>query len=100
MTEYARHPTLTTIGSGITQIDTMLPGEPEFNAVYLLSGDEPTLVEAGPGADVPVVLEALQRLGVGEHDLAHIVVTHIHIDHAGAVGALMSRFPDAAVHVH
>ncbi|MDP9329535.1 MAG: MBL fold metallo-hydrolase [Actinomycetota bacterium] len=100
MIEHARHPTLTTIGSGITQIDTMLAGEPEFNAVYLLDGDEPTLVEAGPGADVPVVLEALQLLGIGEHDIAHIVVTHIHIDHAGAVGSLMPRFPGAVVHVH
>jgi glyoxylase-like metal-dependent hydrolase (beta-lactamase superfamily II) len=100
MMEHVRHPTLTPIGSGITQIDTMLAGEPEFNAVYVLSGDEPTLVEAGPGADVPVVLEAVRQLGIGEHDLAHIVVTHIHVDHAGAVGALVSRFPDATVHVH
>jgi glyoxylase-like metal-dependent hydrolase (beta-lactamase superfamily II) len=100
MTDRARRPALTPIGSGITQIDTMLAGEPEFNAVYLLAADKPTLVEAGPGADVPVLLEALGLLGVGEHDLAHIVVTHIHVDHAGGVGALASRFPDATVYVH
>src|SRR5438309_6953594 len=100
MTDGARHPTLTPIGSGITQIDTMLAGEPEFNAVYLVAADEPTLVEAGPGADVPVVLEALRQIGVGEHDLAHIVLTHIHVDHAGAAGALTARFPNASLHVH
>ncbi len=95
-----RHPVLSGVGDGITQIDTLMVGEPEFNAVYLVAAEEPALIETGPGADVPLVLEALRSLGIDAHDLAHIVVTHIHLDHAGGAGALVERFSKATVWVH
>jgi glyoxylase-like metal-dependent hydrolase (beta-lactamase superfamily II) len=88
------------VAEGIRAIDTGMAGQRELNAVYLVEGDEPCLVESGPGADTPVVLAALDTLGVGASDLAHIVVTHIHIDHAGGAGALLDRFPGARVWVH
>lgn len=75
-------------------------GERAFNAVYLIGGSEPTLVEAGPGADLPVVLAALEALGVDAGGLAHIVVTHVHVDHAGGAGALIRHFPHATLWVH
>jgi glyoxylase-like metal-dependent hydrolase (beta-lactamase superfamily II) len=95
-----RHATTAPVADGITAIDTHLGGEPEFNAVYFLEAEEPTIVEAGPGADVPLVLEALASLGVGPDDLANIVVTHVHVDHAGGSGALVGAFPSATVWVH
>src|SRR5207237_7755693 len=70
-----RHPVLSAVGDGVTQIDTLMVGEPEFNAVYLVAAAEPALIETGPGADVPLVLEALRGLGIDAHDLAHILVT-------------------------
>ena len=100
MSDRSRHPTLTPVGSRVTQIDTVMAGERECNAVYLIAADQPALVEAGPGADGVLVLEALRRLGVGRVDLAHIVVTHIHMDHAGGAGALTRRFPRATIWVH
>lgn len=100
MTDVARRPVISTVARGVHMIDTRMTGEPELNAVFLLEGEEPCLVEAGPGADVGLVLEALHDLGLGERDLAHIVVTHIHLDHAGACGALVRRFVDATVWVH
>ena len=100
VTGQARRPTLTRVADGITMIDTLMAGETELNAVYLLHGDAPCLVETGPGADLALVLEALDTLGVGANDLGHIVVTHIHLDHAGAAGALSMRFPRATVWAH
>jgi len=85
---------------GITWIDTGMAGERELNAVYLITAEQPTLVEAGPGADAEVLVAALGALGVGSTDLAHIVVTHVHVDHAGASGELLERFPRATVWVH
>jgi glyoxylase-like metal-dependent hydrolase (beta-lactamase superfamily II) len=84
----------------ITVIDTGMTGQRELNAVYLIAGAEPCLVEAGPGADVDAVAAALGTLGIGPEDLAHIAVTHVHVDHAGGAGELLRRFPRAAVWVH
>lgn len=71
-----------------------------MTAGWLVPGDEPVLVETGSQSSVPVVLEALRGLGVGPADLAGIVVTHIHLDHAGGVGDLARAFPGATVYVH
>ena len=100
MSRPARHPEVLTAAERISQIDTIMGGDREFNSVYLIAAREPALIEAGPGADVPVVMEALGELGVGAGDLAHIVVTHIHLDHAGGAGALAAAFPRATVWVH
>jgi glyoxylase-like metal-dependent hydrolase (beta-lactamase superfamily II) len=95
-----REPTLREVAPGIVLIDTRMADLDEFNAVYLLTGDEPTLVETGPAADAPVVLAALAGLGLDADDLAHLVVTHIHLDHAGGAGSLLPRYPRADVWVH
>lgn len=71
-----------------------------MTAGWLVPGDAPVLVETGSQTSVPVVLAALAELGVGAHDLAGIVVTHIHLDHAGGVGDLARAFPRATVYVH
>jgi glyoxylase-like metal-dependent hydrolase (beta-lactamase superfamily II) len=68
--------------------------------VYLFDAREPCLVEAGPGADGPRLLAALDHLGLDDDDLAHVVVTHIHMDHAGGAGELLRRFPSATLWVH
>jgi glyoxylase-like metal-dependent hydrolase (beta-lactamase superfamily II) len=95
-----REPILSPAAPGITTIDTGMIGERAFNSVYFIEGSAPTLVEAGPEADSPVVLQALTELGVDASDLAHIVLTHIHVDHAGGAGALVRLFPRATVWVH
>lgn len=93
-------PLLTHVGAGITAIDTGMAGQRELNAVYIVASDEPALIETGPGSDGPTIVEALSRLGLGPGDLAHVVVTHIHMDHAGGAGALLERYPNATVWVH
>ncbi len=82
------------------QIDTLLGGWHEVTAGYLIEGESPVLVETGSQSSVPVLLEALGGLGLGADDLAAVVVTHVHLDHAGGVGDVAQAFPRATVHVH
>lgn len=88
------------VADGIVMVDTAMAGQRELNAVFVLEGPEPALIEAAPAADGPIVTGALARLGIGATDLAHLVVTHIHLDHAGGAGALLERYPSATVWVH
>ncbi|KWX05245.1 beta-lactamase [Carbonactinospora thermoautotrophica] len=93
-------PVTTDLGNGVYAIDTRMHGYSGITAGYAILGDRPCLVETGTARSAPVVRDALAELGVGPHDLATIVVTHIHLDHAGGVGDLAKMFPNAQVVVH
>ena len=80
-------------------LDLFHLGRPKVIASYLLRGDEPALVDCGPST----CIDALER-GLGGHgleltDVRHLVLTHIHLDHAGAAGTLVRRHPGLRVHV-
>ncbi|HWC36946.1 MAG TPA: MBL fold metallo-hydrolase [Acidimicrobiales bacterium] len=90
----------TTIAPGVTEIDTRLGGWDRVTAGYLIDGAAPLLVETGSQSSVPVLLGALDELGVAPEDLAGVAVTHIHLDHAGGVGDVAKAFPRATVYVH
>jgi len=88
------------VAEGITAIDTNMIGRMLVTSAYLLEGSEPTLVETGPATSADAVTQGLEALGIGPQELAHIVVTHIHLDHAGGAGTLSTRFPTATIWVH
>jgi glyoxylase-like metal-dependent hydrolase (beta-lactamase superfamily II) len=88
------------IAPGVLEIDTHLGGWDRVTAGYLVEGPAPVLVETGSQSSVPVLLAALDAIGVGPSELAGVVVTHIHLDHAGGVGDVARAFPSAAVYVH
>jgi glyoxylase-like metal-dependent hydrolase (beta-lactamase superfamily II) len=88
------------VAPGVTAIDTFMGGRERYTAAYLLDANEPTLIETGPGTSVEPVTRALEAFGIAPDALAHIVLTHIHLDHAGGVGSLAARFPKATVWVH
>ena len=79
---------ITDLGSDVFQIDTRMAGYAGITAGYLIRGSRPCLVETGTSTSAPVVRAALAALGVGATDLATIVVTHIHLDHAGGTGGV------------
>ena len=82
-----------------TIIDTRMHGFDGITGTFLLRGRERVaLIESGPKSSVENVLAGLEREGVDRLDW--IVVTHIHLDHAGAAGTLARRFPDATIAVH
>lgn len=67
---------------------------------YLVDAEEPTIVDPGPTTTLARLVGELASRGVGPADLRHVVLTHIHLDHAGATGHLVDAFPNARVHVH
>lgn len=95
-----RTTTFEDVAEDVAIADLRTGGFEEFNAVFLIAAREPTLVETGPGADAELVATALRRIGLEPGELAHVVVTHIHIDHAGGAGALLERYPGATLWVH
>jgi glyoxylase-like metal-dependent hydrolase (beta-lactamase superfamily II) len=88
---------ITDLGHEVFQIDTSMAGYPGITAAYLIRGDRPCLVETGTAPSAPVVRDAVLSLGVGPADLATVVVTHIHLDHAGGAGDIASMFPSASI---
>ncbi len=88
------------LGAETTLIDTRMGGYDGITAAYLIRADRPALVETGAALSAPLLVAQLGALGVGPDDLATIVVTHVHLDHAGGVGDLARAFPHAEVVVH
>lgn len=87
--------------SGISTIDLMFQGTPQAIAAYLIRADGATvLVESGPATTLGTLEAGLATNGVGLEDLTHVVVSHIHLDHAGAVGQIVARNPRVQVVVH
>jgi len=91
---------VTPLGHEVYEIDTRMAGYRQITAGYLILADRPCLVETGTGPSAPVVRDALAGLGVGPGELATVVVTHIHLDHAGGVGDIATMFPAAEIVVH
>jgi glyoxylase-like metal-dependent hydrolase (beta-lactamase superfamily II) len=58
------------------------------------------VIETGHAAAVPRILATLERAGIGREDVSHVVVTHVHLDHAGGAGALMRELPRATLVAH
>lgn len=81
-----------------TIIDTQMHGHPGITAAFLVEGEKIALVETGPKSRAETVLRELERLGIDRLDW--IVVTHIHLDHAGAAGTLAGHFDSARIAVH
>ena len=91
---------VTPLGHEVFQIDTRMAGYEGITAGYLIRGERPCLVETGTAPSAPVVRDALAALGIGPGDLATVVVTHIHLDHAGGAGDIAAMFPAAQIAVH
>ncbi len=81
-------------------IDLHFQGEPEIIASYVLRGPRGVaLIETGPGSTQENLLRGLRQLGIAKEEVTDILLTHIHLDHAGAAGYL-ARLTGATVHVH
>ncbi len=80
-------------------IDLHHLGQPRALAAYLLTKPEPTLVDCGPASCLPALERGLADAGIRVGDLRHLLITHVHLDHAGAAGRLVAANPHLQVHV-
>jgi glyoxylase-like metal-dependent hydrolase (beta-lactamase superfamily II) len=82
-------------------IDLLFRNQPRVIATAVLSGPSGlALIDPGPASCLQTLEAGLQRFGGSLADVTHLLLTHIHLDHAGAAGAILQRVPDARVVVH
>ena len=82
-------------------VDLEFQGHPALIAVYVVKTlDGVALIDVGPGSTLPALRRGLEHLDVSFDDVRHVLVTHIHLDHAGASGAILELLPDARIYVH
>jgi len=82
-------------------IDVNWMGRPKSIAAALVQSDGVNaLIDPGPTSTIETLRAELRRLGISVQDLHAILLTHIHLDHAGAVGALVQENPKLSVFVH
>lgn len=88
-------------GNQIYAVDTLYLDRENFAAVFLLAGDhEVAVVETNTNHAVPLILQGISERGWQPDQVKYVIVTHIHLDHAGGTGRLMEELPQATLVVH
>lgn len=94
-------PTVLELGKSRRMIDLGFRDTEGLVAAYLLPQEEGwTLVETGPTTCREFLLRGLAAAGVEPDEVRRVFVTHIHLDHAGGVGALVDDLPNATFYAH
>jgi glyoxylase-like metal-dependent hydrolase (beta-lactamase superfamily II) len=87
--------------NSIIKLDDLWMGRPRSIATALLESDgHRTIVDPGPGSTLETLRQGLRSRSISVSDLDAVLLTHIHLDHAGATGALVGENPRLAVYVH
>lgn len=85
---------------GISAIDSGYQ-RPRLDAIHLIvEGGRAAIVDTGVNSSVPRVLQALRDKGLDPRQVDYVILTHIHLDHAGGAGLLLSHLPNATLTVH
>jgi glyoxylase-like metal-dependent hydrolase (beta-lactamase superfamily II) len=90
-----------TLASGISYFDLQFLNTPRIIATVVLSGPGGVaIIDPGPSSTLPALRAGLARAGIASADVRDILLTHIHLDHAGATGSLVADNPALRVWVH
>ena len=84
----------------LLSLHPMLPGYDDFISSYLFCGAKKVLVDVGPTAAIPGLLAALVQAKVKTEEIDYIILTHIHMDHAGGIGLAAKEMKNALVLAH
>jgi glyoxylase-like metal-dependent hydrolase (beta-lactamase superfamily II) len=94
-------PTIIAFEHGIYAIDTKFAGSTLMVASHLIvDNDEAAFVDVGSNFSIPILLAALDELGIARKQVRYVCVTHVHLDHAGGAGQIMQDLPAATLVVH
>ena len=88
------------VAENIYMIDDNLYSLQRFGSVYLLNEEKKALIDTGPANSANLVLDGIRKVGIRPEDIDYLIVTHIHLDHAGGAGVLIKNMPRAQVVVH
>jgi glyoxylase-like metal-dependent hydrolase (beta-lactamase superfamily II) len=89
------------LASGLDFIDLNFLGRPQIIATAILHGPSGVaLIDPGPERTLPTLTSELTRKGIRFEDVRQVLLTHIHLDHAGATGSIVERYPHIEVLVH
>jgi len=92
--------TASAAGHGVITVDTGFQ-RPLFDAAYLVvENGRAAFIDCGTQHSIPALLAALDAQGLAPADVDWLILTHVHLDHAGGAGALMRRLPNARLAVH
>ena len=85
---------------GISAVDSGYY-RPMLDAIHLMvEGDRAAIIDTGTNHSVPPVLEAIRAKGLRPEQVEFVILTHVHLDHAGGAGLFMREFPNATLTVH
>lgn len=89
------------LGAGLDYVDLQFLGKPEIIATAVIQGASGVaLIDPGPSTTLESLRRSLERKGLLVADVRQILLTHIHLDHAGATGTLVRENPETEVFVH
>ena len=92
---------MNTLAAGLSWIDLLFLGRAHAIATGVVQGAAGVaLVDPGPTSCLPALELGLMRHGLALRDVTHILLTHIHLDHAGATGTIVGKHPHISVLVH
>ena len=85
---------------GIIALDTQMMRPLMVSSHLILQNGKAAFVDVGASPSIPNLLKGLSEHSLSKADVEYVIVTHIHLDHAGGVGVLMNQLPKAKLVVH
>ena len=83
----------------LVDLDLPIPGFSLFISSWIIKeGDRAIIIDPGPSATINTLINSLNEIGIKEVD--YILLTHIHLDHAGGCGDLIKNYPDCVIFCH
>ncbi|VAW77497.1 MBL-fold metallo-hydrolase superfamily [hydrothermal vent metagenome] len=95
-----KHSNIQSLGNGVYTIDTNFQRPGLVASHLLVEQDQAVFIDVGPATALSVLLNALDYLNIAVEQVVAVIVTHVHLDHAGGAGVLMAHLPNAHLLVH